>query len=504
MLFMKILNSKQIKEWDQLTIKHQNISSWDLMERAVLKLTENIVNDIPSKELPIIIFCGKGNNGGDGLGVARELKKLGYKTLIYILKSENYSEDNLKNQQLLSSNDLHFFNLNEELQLPENSVIIDAIFGIGINQPLHDDWNSVFNQIAESNPTQIISIDLPSGFIADSPMQKYFPCCKSNKTYTFQVPKLGLLFPENQIYTDEFILLDIGLEQNVNNEFETNYYFIQKNDVQKFLKKPSQFSHKGTFGHTLIIGGSLGKIGSIILSAKAALKTGSGLVTTYTPQCGLNILQTNLIESMSLTDDSEKQIEHFPEIKIYQGVAVGMGMGQHPTTEANFINWIKNQQQPLVIDADALNCLANQKDCFTLIPQDSVLTPHPKELQRLIGEWENDFEKLEKVKKLAVFHQLTFIIKGFYTAVITSEGKIYFNSTGNWGMATAGSGDTLSGIIASLIGQGYHSSEASILGVYLHGLAGDLAVNKIHPHSLIASNISDFISEAYFYLDSNF
>ncbi|WP_314058808.1 NAD(P)H-hydrate dehydratase [Empedobacter brevis] len=499
---MKILSAEQTKEWDRLTTENQKISSWDLMERAVKKLTENMLNDFSPIQSPIVIFCGKGNNGGDGLGVARYLNSQGFETIVYLLHSEKYSEENLKNQRLLKEADVRYFKPDDQVEIPEKAFIIDAIFGTGLSNPLDNQWALFFEQIYQANPQSIIAVDLPSGFIADYPMNKRFPCLKVQRTYTFQVPKIGLLLPDNQTYSDSLSLIDIGLDKSVLNQFKTNFYFLEKKDIQKRLKTPSCFSHKGTFGHALIVGGSLGKIGSIVLSAKAALKTGSGLVTSYTPKCGQDILQVNLIESMCLTDETNDLIKNFPLLQDYQGVAIGMGLGQTAETEINFIEWIKKQAQPLVIDADALNILAKQTNPFLIIPKESILTPHPKELQRLIGNWENDFDKIKMVKDLALQYQITFVIKGFYSVITTSDGKVYFNSTGNWGMATAGSGDTLSGIIASLKGQGYQSVDAALIGVYLHGLAGDLAIKKIHPHSLTASDISDYISEAYFNLEN--
>lgn len=500
---MKILSSAQIRELDQKTIAIQNISSWDLMERASLKATEYILSYVESSHISFNIFCGKGNNGGDGLAIARLLSGKKFNVKVFLLKAESYSIDNLQNQKLLKDLGIKisFFTIHDKIDIDNKSVIIDAIFGTGFNKKLDDDWQNIFLQIQKSKPYKIISIDLPSGFLSDFAMQENFPCIKADLVLTFEIPKLALLFPSSQNYLKDFTILTIDLDKDIREAYSSNYFYVDQLMVKNILKPISKFSHKGNFGHTLIIGGSYGKIGAPILSAKAALKTGSGLVSVYVPKCGYNIVQSTLIEVMCITDKAENDITEIPDLSLYNSVAIGMGIGQNTETENAILYCFKNiPNKNFVIDADALNILSKQKNPFAIIPKESILTPHPKELERLIGKWNNDFEKIEKVKEIAKQYQINIITKGAYTASVLSTGECYFNSTGNWGMATAGSGDTLSGILASLLGQGYSSHEACILGVYLHGLAGDLAIKNIHPHSLIASDISNYLSESYMFL----
>ncbi|HFK5569565.1 NAD(P)H-hydrate dehydratase [Elizabethkingia meningoseptica] len=498
---MKILSSGQIKILDQKTATVQNISSWQLMERASEAVTDAILHKVKGLQPSFCIFCGKGNNGGDGLAVARMLLRKNFDVTVFLLHSDKYSDDNLENQKRLKNIGLNVITFNERsrLEIPSGSLIIDALFGNGLHSPLNSEWNTVFSQIESASPLHIFAIDLPSGFMADHPMEESFPCLKTDHVFTFEIPKPGLLFPPSYYWLKDFSIVKIGLDEATRESLDSFYYYTEKSMIQALLKPVSKFSHKGTFGHVLIIGGSYGKTGAPVLSAKAALKTGSGLVSLYLPKCGYNSAQTSLTEAMCITDTEEKHITETPDISAYQAVAIGMGAGQQSSTAEAVLKCLKeNPNASFVIDADALNVLSKQEDPFLYIPENSILTPHPKELQRLIGSWDNDFEKIEKVRTITQRYKINILIKGAYTVSVLSDGNCYFNATGNWGMATAGAGDTLSGVLVSLAGQGYSSHEACILGTYLHGLAGDLAIEKIHPHSLTAGNISDFISEAYF------
>lgn len=503
---MKILKARQIKELDQKTLERQNITSWELMERASTQVVKALRLPSNADDIPRSVFCGKGNNGGDGLAIARMLFEKGFEVTVFLVEGENYSEDNLKNQQLLQSLGLSIqkFTPDVSFSIKEESIVIDALFGNGLYAPLDERWHKVFQRIVDSRPREILAIDTPSGFLPDCPMQENFPCLTANKVFTFEVPKLGMLFPGASRYFKDFTLVKIGLETAVAYSFDSCFYFVEKEDARRTLKSVSKFAHKGNFGHVLVAGGSYGKIGAMVLSSRAALKSGSGLVTAFVPQCGYPVLQATNPEVMCLTDTEAHFVTQFPSLKNYQAIAVGMGLGQKEQTEEALLRLLEeNSQSKLVIDADALNLLARQENPFELLPKQAILTPHPKELERLIGAWQDDFEKIERVRMLAQKHQINILIKGAHTATITSDGACYFNSTGNWGMATAGSGDALSGILVSLLGQGYRPKEACILGVFLHGLAGDLAIKQIHPHALVASDLINYIGKAYRQLEEN-
>ena len=287
------------------------------------------------------------------------------------------------------------------------------------------------------------------------------------------------------------------------NGMHSNSHFVELNDVRKFVREPDKYAHKGTFGHALIAGGSYGKMGAIILSSLAALRTGCGLVTSYVPECGYSILQSSFPESMVLTDPYEKILSTFPhDLSSFRAIGVGMGMGTSTDSQQALYTLLhtlaQTQNRPvLALDADALNILSLKPDWLPAVPPYSILTPHSQELARLIGTWENDFEKLDKTKKISKQYKIIILIKGANTAVVCPDGQVYVNTTGNWGMATAGSGDVLTGVLTSLLAQGLTEKEAALMGVYLHGLAGDLAAQNIHPKSLIASDIVSYLPAAW-------
>ncbi len=275
-----------------------------------------------------------------------------------------------------------------------------------------------------------------------------------------------------------------------------NHIQIDKTEIIKRFKPIDPLTHKGIQGHALIIGGSYGKMGSVCLSAKACLKSGAGLVTAYIPKCGYDIVQVSIPEVMVATDD---YVEHIISINYDlqpNAIGIGMGMGQHPDTQHAFFNFIKMNQLPLVIDADGLNILSHNKDYFELLASGTILTPHLKELERLIGEWDSEEDKIGKVKDFSEKYNVIVVVKGAPTLIIDKE-TVYENTTGNQGLATAGSGDVLTGIITSLLAQNYNPIDAAVLGVYLHGLTADIAVPEIGYHAFIASDSIDHLGKAF-------
>lgn len=501
---MKILSASEMKTADNQTVIKEQIESVDLMERASMALFEQLQKDFDIQDTLFSIVCGSGNNGGDGLALARIIEQNGGAVNVYLLKSQKYSKDNFINQQRLESLNIpiRFFDLDENLEISKHSVVIDALFGYGLSRGLDFEWKNIIKQI-NSTDNFVVSVDLPSGLLPDSVSDKNHPIVKATKTYTFQSPKLALLLPENAIYSGEFEVLDIQLDKGSIEEIQTNYFYTTLEDIRQKTINPNRFSHKGTFGYSLIIGGSYGKIGAVVLSSKAALKTGCGLVTAYVPKCGYTVLQAAFPEAMTLTDVEDNFITEFPkDIAQFSAIGIGVGMDTKPETQKAFIRFLedisKNQKQTkLVLDADALNILSQNKDALRFLPENTIITPHPKELERLIGSWKSDFEKLEKAMSFTKEFKLILVIKGANTCVVLPNGEFHFNATGNWGMATGGSGDVLTGIITSLLAQGYSSENATILGVFLHGLSADLQVKSIHKKSLIASDIVNGISQAW-------
>jgi hydroxyethylthiazole kinase-like uncharacterized protein yjeF len=497
---MKIFSAAQIYEADNVTAKKQGISSVELMERAGLAIFNWMHLRMQGAQVKINIFCGIGNNGGDGLVLGRHLIQHGYNVEIFIV---NYSTKRSKNfllnyDRIKEATKSWPSLLNEGDNFPalnKDDIIVDALFGIGLNRPPNA-WVIGLMQHINQSQAYIASIDIPSGLFVDQLPTNLDAVIKAGYTLSFQAPKLVFFLPETAVFTEQWEVIDIGLDQAYLMETEVESQLIGKNEILPIYKPREKFSHKGSFGHCLIVGGSYGKIGAVQLAARSALKVGSGLLTSFLPKCGYLPLQTALPEAMVVTDDNENFITNInPQISP-TAIGIGMGMGVEKDTILAFEAFLKINEAPLVIDADALNILAIDKALLKLLPTGTVLTPHPKELERLIGKWKNDFDKIKKAKKFATKYQLVLLIKGA-NSITVFENKLYVNTTGNPGLATAGSGDVLTGMITGLIAQGYNPLEASLMGVYLHGKAADIAVENLSYQALLASDVIDYIGDAY-------
>jgi NAD(P)H-hydrate epimerase len=497
------LNAQQIRDWDQYTIANEPIASIDLMERAAKKCVEWIDKQNWQKK-SFKIFCGKGNNGGDGLAIARLLHELDYTVLIYILEfGKPGSADfqiNLQRLHELSFIDIHFIQSKENFPLINTEeILIDALFGSGLNKPLDGLTADLVDHINHSKAI-VVSIDLPSGLFIDK-SSKGSKVVETDHTLTFQCYKLALLIQENAPVIGEVHVLDIGLLKEFLQTQKFDQNFVEESFIKQIFKPRNTFAHKGNFGHALLIAGSYGKIGAAILAAKACLHTGVGLMTCYLPKCGYQMMQTALPEAMVMTDENETIVAQLPnEIEKYSVIGIGPGIGIANETQ-NLISFIcRRYKKPVVIDADGLNCLSQQKDLLKQLPPDSVLTPHPKEFDRLFGEHQNDFDRLNTAKEKSQQFNLIIVLKSHHTAIVTPSGNVFFNSTGNAGMAKGGSGDVLTGIITSLVAQNYSPEQAAILGIYLHGLAGDFAAKALSQQAMIATDIITFLSQAFLLL----
>ena len=474
---MKILSAEQLYRTDQATIANLHLSSVDLMEKAATKCFDWVVQKYPDKDLNFHICCGVGNNGGDGLVLSRLLSKAGYDVKTYVICfSEKRSQDFRINLSRIEDLNLSIQEIRSGDSYPEfrrGDVIIDAIFGIGLKRPTEGFVADFIGHINDSGAA-IISIDLPSGLFSDSPMNASKQSVKALYTLSFQTPKLAFLLPDTHQFVGEWIILDIGLDLEFIAGLDCHRVFVDFERIQPIIRNRSTFSHKGTFGHSLIIGGSFGKIGAMVLASKAALKSGSGLVTAYIPKCGYHSLQTVVPEAMVEVDD-EKLIQFFNVKTKASAIGIGPGLGRNPKTRKGFVEFLLKCDTPLIIDADGLNMISEYDDLLSIIPKGSILTPHPKEFERLAGTWKNDYEKLEKQLSLANSLGVVVVLKGAYTT-IAYQGSLYFNSTGNPGLATAGSGDVLTGMITAFRAQNYAPLDAALLGVYLHGLSADIAI----------------------------
>lgn len=481
----KIFDTQQIRNWDAYTIAQEPIASIDLMERASIAFTDRLLSLFSDKDFTI--FCGKGNNGGDGLAIARMLVAMNRKVEVYVVDySAQASPDFVVNYDRLTSlTTIHpIKSLKDFPVIGQNCVVVDAILGSGTNRPVEGILKDVIQEINQSK-LPIISVDIASGLYVSQPIARGNTIIQPDYTLTFEAPKLAFLMPQNQLYVGEWECLPIGLSKEYAQNTTTSFFWTD----MVSLKKRAKFSHKGTFGHALLAVGSYGSIGAAVLSAKACLRSGVGLLTTYIPACGYEIMQASVPEAMCQTDPAEKELSVCPDLEKYTVIGIGCGLGKSEKTKAFLKVLLRQVKSPLVLDADALNIMAEEADMPALIPAKSVLTPHPKELQRLIGSWENDFEKLEKVKVFSQKYNCIVLVKGMHTAVVLPNQEVHFNSTGNPGMATGGSGDVLTGIITALIAQGYSSEEAAIIGVFKHGEAGDMAAQERGQMAMLPSDI---------------
>lgn len=495
---MKLFSAEQIYSADKFTIQKQQITSDELMERSAVQIFNWMHLRMQGAQVKIHIFCGIGNNGGDGIALARHLKEHGYNIHVYVVNySTKRSKDFLLNLDRLKDRKIwpNFMDSDDELPpIGPDDIIVDAIFGIGLNRT-PDDW--VINLISHLHASKafILSVDIPSGLYTDKGFDDKNAVVKANFVLTFQAPKLVFFLPETGVFVNQWEVLDIGLDIEYLTQTETAFVLIGKNEVLPMYQPREKFSHKGVFGHALIIGGSYGKMGAVKLAGLAALKIGSGMVTSYIPECGYEVLQSSLPEAMVITDGEKALAKIIYDIDATV-IGVGMGMGQASDTKRAFSDFIKKNKAPLVIDADGLNLLSLQKELLSLLPARTVLTPHPKELERLIGPWEHDFDKLRKAQAFSKKFDCIVVIKGANTITVYQD-KGYVNTTGNPGMATAGSGDILAGIITGMIAQGYEPLQAAIFGVYLHGRSADLVIETTGYQSLVASDIANGLGQAY-------
>lgn len=496
---MKIFTADQIYEADKFTIERQEISSDDLMERAATKIFEWMHSRLQGGQVKIHLFCGIGNNGGDGIALARHLYEHKYDIAVYVVNySEKRSKDFLVNLDRLKERKLWPEFLDSDCSFPTirpNDIVVDAIFGIGLNRAPANWVGKLIQHINTSNAF-VLSVDIPSGLPSDRVPWDAKSVIEASYVLSFQIPKLVFFLPETGIYQNQWEVLDIGLDPMYFEKTETDFELIGRNEVLSMYKPRLKFSHKGTFGHSVIIGGSHGKIGAVHLACDASLCAGSGLVTAFVPECGYIPLQANLPELMVLTDDSVKSLSQIAipfKASVY-GIGIGMGTANE-TTEA-LRAFLRHCDGPLVIDADGLNILSKHPDMLKHIPKETILTPHPKELERLIGTWDDDFEKLEKAKKFSSQYHCILVLKGAHT-ITFHRGKGYINTTGNPGMATAGSGDVLMGMITGLIAQGYTPLQAAIFGVHLHGLSGDIVASLNGYEAMKASKLVENLGKAY-------
>lgn len=501
---MKVLSSKQIKEADIFTIQEEPISAIDLMERASLACFNWIVENItPTKTFHV--FCGGGNNGGDGLCIARLLHQHNYTVVVYTTElmektSDCYATNYIR---LKALNNITVKPIRSAADIPtidSSDCIIDALFGIGLNKVITGIQSQIIDTINHSLAT-IIAIDMPSGLLADeSSIQISKTIVKATYTLSFEQYKLAFLMAENADYVGHLVILPVGLHPNYINNCNSPYEIVEANHIKALIKPRNSFSHKGNNGHSLIVAGSYGKVGAAIIASKASLRSGAGLVSICAPKCAYTILQATIPEAMVITDENEKYITAIPELNPFTSIGIGPGIGTSEETANALHKIIMTYKKPMVIDADAINILAKHKDWLENIIPGTIFTPHPKEFERLVGPNKNNFERLALQLDFCKRYQVYIILKGKFTCITTPEGKCYFNPTGNAGMAKGGSGDMLTGMITAWLAQGYSPKDSCMAGTYLHGLAADIAVKKTGEHALLATDCIRHIGKAFLHV----
>lgn len=502
---MKILDSEQVKKLDEYTIKNEPILSISLMERASNTCSQWIMDHFASN-VSVSVFAGPGNNGGDGLAIARILAENGYNVKVYICGNKLSSDSLINYERLLIQKKafIKFIIAAEDFpRIKADELIIDALFGSGMSRPLSGLFKDIV-QFLNSSSAQIVSIDIPSGFFSMDNSQLtssldggYVNAIRANYTLSLELPFLSFLFPDAQFHVGKLVILPIGLNKTYLDEIETVFHYIDHELARGLLKPRQKFAHKGTFGHALIIAGSYGKMGAAILACRACLKSGVGLLTVHVPVSGYEIMQTAVPEAMTCIDESGTRFCRTEEQGNYTNIGIGPGLGTKKFTVDLLDKLLENSNKPVVLDADALNIIAANKEMLKNLPANSILTPHPGEFSRLVGASQNYYTRLHMQIEFAKKHRVFVVLKGANTSIATPDGKCYFNSSGNPGMATAGSGDVLTGIITSLLVQGYTSENAAVLGVYIHGLAGDIAAQTHSEEALIASDIIDNLGQAF-------
>lgn len=504
---MKIFTAAQIHELDNYTITHEPIKSIDLMERAAKTITRTIMDEWTDRT-PMVIFAGPGNNGGDALAVARLLAEENYKVSVYLFNIHNKLSDDCaaNKQRLIDSKRVGHFTevtLNfDPPELTEDMVVIDGLFGSGLNKPLIGGFASLVKYINQC-PAKVVSIDIPSGLMCeDNTYNIHSNIIRADLTLTLQQKKLSMMMADCQKYIGRLRVLDIRLSKEYIDKTEANCRILEEQDVRRLLMPRDDFAHKGTMGNALIIAGSYGMAGAAVLATRACLRSGVGKVTVHTPRRNYLVMQTAVPEAVMQMDHEETYFSESVDSTDFDALGIGPGLGLVENTAIALIGQIRRTSCPIVADADALNILANHQAWMQQLPSGIIMTPHPKEFDRMAGSTSNnDYERLIRAQQMAEHIKGYIILKGHHSALCMPDGHIVFNATGNSGMATAGSGDVLTGILTALLARGYDKGTACQLGMYLHGLAGDLAAKEVGKESLVASDIIQFLPKAFLKLE---
>lgn len=495
-----VLSANQIREADQFTILHEPISSLELMERAASHCAEVIIQSYGNETNHFTVFCGSGNNGGDGLVIARILHQAGFVVKVYLVRfTAALSADCETNlNKLKGLLDVEVVQQISDIEkVDADSLIIDALLGTGTTRRPDGLLAEVIEAINRFS-CRVISIDLPSGLMADQSSVKHEKnIIKASKTLTLGAPKMALLMPENEVFVGTWEWIDIGLHAEYFRKTNPAGLFITEDDIKSMIPHRPLFGHKGHFGHLLLVAGSRGMAGAAVLASMAATRSGCGLVSVYTPGACMQALQCQVPEAICIPDSNDECISSGVDVSRFTAIGFGPGVGTSVQSASVLKQMIQNSKVPMVIDADGLNILSQNKTWLSFLPKGSIITPHPGEFERLSGKHKNHFERMEAARAFAMRHGLVVVLKGAYTLIATPDGTLLFNSTGNPGMAKGGSGDVLTGCMSGLLARGFTPEKAAILGVFLHGLAGDEAAMLKSMEAMNAGDIANCLSNAW-------
>ena len=498
---MKLFTTRQIAGIDRYTIENEPVEDIDLMERAAWEITQwRLGNSFYEQKM--VFFAGPGNNGGDALAIARQMATIGYRCEVYLsgfgkeLKgSPAINWERLKEQGKVKLSELRA--IGDFPETDKDDMLIDGLFGSGLTRPLDGFAAEIVKKI-NTLPNTTIAIDIPSGLMGENNSENIPEnIVRADYTLTFQFPKISFFFAENESFTGKWEVLPIGLHPDGIAQTPSPFAFTEKEDVSQMIPARSKFAHKGIFGHALLVAGSHGKTGAAVLAAKGALRAGAGLLTVHVPKFGYPVIQTAVPEAMASIDIHEFCFSKLPELASFSAIGVGPGLGTEKETQEALFELIDKAETPLVLDADALNILSENREWLKKLPENTILTPHPGEFERFAGKTGNSWQRIQRQMQLAQDLKVIIVLKGAYTTIALPDGKLRFNSTGNPGMATAGSGDALTGIILGLLAQQIPAEHAAIAGVFLHGLAGDLAANEKSENALIAGDINKNLDKAF-------
>ncbi len=502
---MKIFSPNEVIEIFRHTTEEDGVSMIDIVDR-VGKGVAAEVKKLSNPDTLIVVFAGWGPNGAYALAAARKLIEEGIEPMIFLFNIGNRITADCANQKkflLKQHPDAKFYEITQNFDIPtlnNNCLVIDGLFGIELDRPLPKSFGLLMRSINESGAT-IVSIELPSGLFSvwNTNNSSSRDIIHATVTLAVEFPPLAYFMEENIPLIGEWKILDVGLSREAIKKSPHTYYLLTHRDIKHILRNREKGPGKNAYGSALLCAGSYGMMGAAVLAAKGCLRAGAGKVFCYAPQCGNTVLQTAVPCAMFVPDAGEKTITRIVPDREYQAIAIGPGIGVSNSTinavEA-FLKLSAAKRHPLVIDADALNCIAERPIMMNYVPALSVLTPHSGEFDRIFGAQPSAEARLRKALEIAAYHNIILVLKGHYTAVVRPDGKVHINSSGTPALATPGSGDVLTGVITSLIAQGYTPETAAIIGVYVHGMAGQIAEEKHGEYGVIASDIAENIGKS--------